>query len=171
MIPLPVGLSARLLIAAAFGACLFLVGMGVHKTFSDRKIARMEREMAEARADAAFALAEAERKARAMEAAWAQRLAEREGEYAEALKQRDHIVRDLAVAGDRLRNALAKYARDGGTATTPESAISDLRHRIETVGLLLAEADRLAEDSSRAADALRDELALCRGYVTSVAAK
>lgn len=187
MIPLPIaaalaripaGLALKAGLALAFAGCFFLIGMGVHKTFSDRAVAKLRVEMAEKEADyqrkyteAAQAQAAAEKAARDTERKWADELHTQELAYHAALRQRDRLVRDLAVAGDGLRDKLAAYTRGCDTASGSAAASSDLCHRVETLGVLLAERDRMAGESEQAADALRDELALCRGYAQVVSKK
>lgn len=169
MIPIPGGLTARLILGAAFALCFILVGMGTHKVFADRKIATIERNHAHEREQAALAAAAAQ--------AEQQRIGEQR--TADVLAALDKANADLAVthgalaaalrARDGLRNKLADYTRPREAGPDPAAARADLQHRVETLGLLLAELDELAGASSRAADTLRDELAACRAYARAIA--
>jgi hypothetical protein len=173
MIPLPPFLAAipaerlaKIVFGLGFALCFFLIGMGVHKTFSDRKIARLEKAQAEARAELNAQIAEAEQHARKVEAQWAADIRRVETEYFAALRQRDSIVRDLAVAGDGLRNRLDSLQQQAAAGST--STCRDVHKRVEALVLLLREVDDLAEESGRAADDLGSELALCRSYAQTV---
>lgn len=168
MAGIPAERLVRVAFALGFALCFFLIGMGVHKTFSDRKIARLERDFAEQRATLNAEVAKAEQHARMVEANRVAAVHKIETDYFAALVQRDHIVRDLAVAGDGLRNKLDAIIRDSQAASGPTSTCRDVHKRVETLGVLLREADGLAEESGRAADELRDELALCRAYAQTV---
>jgi hypothetical protein len=171
MIPIPwlTGLTGRLIIGAAFALCFVLVGMGAHKVFADRKIARLERDWAQERTAAASATAAAQLEARRIETAWRDHLAQREKEYAQNLAAQADRIRALDAAGGGLRQRLAAYTAAGSAADAAASACRDHQHRIETLGVLLAEADGLADESGRAADQLRDGLALCRAWAEEVA--
>ncbi len=170
-IPWLAGLTGRIVIAAAFAACFILVGMGAHKVFADRKIARMERDFATERAAAASATAAAELEARRIETAWRDHVAQREKEYAANLAAQAGRIRALDAAGSGLRQRLAAYTAASGAAAGATDACGDHQRRIETLGLLLAEADGLADESSRAADQLRDGLALCRAWGAEITAR
>jgi hypothetical protein len=173
MIPIPPFLAAipaerlaKIVFGLGFALSFFLIGMGAHKTFSDRKIARLEKERAEERAGLNAAIAEAEQHARKVESMWAADIKRVEAKYFAALRQRDSIVRDLAVAGDGLRNRLDALSQQAAAGAT--SACRDVHKRVETLVLLLREVDDLAEESGRAADDLGSELALCRAYAETV---
>lgn len=170
-VPWLAGLTGRIVIAAAFAACFILVGMGAHKVFSDRKIARMERDFATERAAAASATAAAQLQARQIETAWRDHIAQREKEYAANLAAQADRIRALDAAGSGLRQRLAAYTAAGNAAPGAAAACSDHQHRLETLGLLLAEVDTLADESSRAADQLRDGLALCRAWGEAITAR
>jgi hypothetical protein len=173
MIPMPpwlLGLAtekvAKVLIGLAFALCFFLIGMGAHKVFADRKIARMERDYAQQQATLNAELAKAEQHARETEARWRADSVRMETAYFAALTQRDGIVRQLHAAGTGLRNKLAAIEQQAAAGAS--STCGDVHHRVEALAVLLGEADSLAEESGRAADDLRDELALCRTYARSV---
>lgn len=169
MIPLPTGLTARLIIGAAFALCFTLLGMSIHKVYADRKVARLERDWNAERAAAASATAAAQLEARRIETAWRDHVTAREKEYADQLAAQADRIRALDAAGSGLRQRLAAFTAAGSTASGAADACRDHQHRIETLGLLLAEADGLADESGRAADQLRDGLALCRAWGAEIA--
>jgi uncharacterized protein (DUF4415 family) len=173
MIPIPPFLAAipadriaKIVFGLGFALCFFLIGMGVHKTFSDRKIARMEKEQAEARAELNAQIAEAEQHARKVEAEWIKDVRRVEEKYMAAIRQRDAVVRNLSVAGDGLQQRLTDLQQQAAAGST--SSCRDVHKRVETLVLLLREVDDLAEESGRAADDLGSELALCRAYAETV---
>lgn len=154
--------AARAAVMVALAACFLLIGMGVHKVFADRKIARMERDWATERAAAASATAAAQLQARQIETAWRDHVAQREKEYAANLAAQADRIRALDAAGSGLRQRLAAFTAASGAAQGAADACSGHQRRLETLGLLLAEADGLADESSREADRLRDVVELCR---------
>lgn len=175
MIPIPPGLAklpidmlVKVGIGLAFALCFFLIGMGAHKVFADRKIARMERDYAQQQAILNDEKAKAIQHARDTEARWRNDSVRMEGAYFTAIVQRDRIVRDLAVAGDGLRIQIKRLTSDSAAAAASSPACRDVHQRVETIGVLLAERDGMAEESERVADTLRDELSLCRAYAQSV---
>lgn len=164
MLPTAGGLTAKLIIAGVFAVSCFLLGMGTHKTVSDRKIAQLQRGWAEERTKAAEATAAAEADARRIEKGWRDHVAAREKEYALQLALRDDRMRRLAASNSSLQqhvDAFAKYTGPAGDSTRPCGNFQD---RLETLGVLLGERDRMAGESEQAADDLGDELRLCRGY-------
>lgn len=163
-------LVARAIIYAALAACFVLIGMGMHKVFADRKIARMERDWNAERAQAAAATAAAEAQARRIETAWRDHIAQREKDYAANLAVQADRIRALDAAGSGLRQRLAAFTAAGGAAPGAADACSAQQRRVETLGLLVAEADGLADESSREADRLRDLVELCRGYAATLSA-
>lgn len=165
MIPLPPWLTVKAVIGLAFAACFFLIGMGVHKTFSDRTLARKERDWARERADAAQKLADEEQKSRKRESEWIKHTAEKEREYAATLKKRDAVIRDQRAVASGLHDAIERARAHAAATATASPACRDVSQRVETLGVLLGERNRMATESEREADDLRDELALCRGYV------
>lgn len=167
-VPWLTGLAGRIIIAAAFAACFVLVGIGTHKVIADRKIARMERDWATERAAAASATAAAQLEARRIETAWRDHVAAREKEYAANLAAQANRIRALDAAGSGLRERLAAFTAAGSATGPAADACRDQQRRVETLGLLLAEADGLADESGRAADQLRDGLALCRAWAEEV---
>jgi hypothetical protein len=175
MIPIPPWMAGfatdkivKLAFALGFALCFFLIGMGVHKTFSDRKIARMERDWAEQRAVAAEAYAQAERTARETERHWQENVQALEAEHRRALDNRDRLVRDLRIVGNGLRNKLDGIVAASQASAASGSACGDVHKQAATLGVLLREADGLAEESGLAADALGDDLRTCRAYVEAV---
>lgn len=162
---LPVIPWVRFAIVAAFALSCVLAGMGIHKTFSDRKIARLKLAHAERLAEANAALAKAIQDARDKETRWRDELAKKERESAEAIAVRDARIRDLVAAGSGLRNRIAAFVDSGKPTEAATAAERSLHHQVETLGVLLREVDELAEESAGAADVLRDELELCRGYI------
>lgn len=109
MIPLPAGLTAKWIVYAAFALCFTLVGMGVHKTFSDRKIAKINAEFSAYKEKAATEALEMERDYRAKEevlnALWA-KLAEQDKARYAALNARFNSLRnELAATRDKLKAA------------------------------------------------------------------
>lgn len=158
--------AVKIAFGLGFALCFFLIGMGVHKTFSDRRIAQMERDAAIKEANLNAAVARAEHDARETEARWRNDSVRMEAAYFAAIVQRDRIVRDLAVTGNGLRNKLAAIEQQAAAGAT--SACGDVHKRVETLAVLLGEVDSLAEESGRAADDLREELSLCRTYAKSV---
>ena len=164
----PASIAARLLIVATFSVCMMLIGAGAHKVLTDRKIAQMERDFATKYAASEKARADAEQEARQREREFRDSVKEKVSEYHAAIKQRDRVLRDLSAAGNGLRERIAELTGDSRTAAATDPANRHLYARVETLGLLLAEADGLAEASSREADELRDELSLCREYITIV---
>jgi hypothetical protein len=175
MIPIPPFLAAipaerlaKIVFGLGFALCFFLIGMGVHKTFSDRKIAQMERDWAEQKTAAAEAYAQAERSARETERRWQEDVQALEAKYRSALRQRDRVVHDLRVAGAGLRSTIDGLVAASQASATADPACRDVHKRVEVVGVLLTEVDGLAEESGIAADGLREELALCRTYVEAV---
>lgn len=174
MISLPFAvpqISAKLIFGVAFALCFALIGMGIHKTFSDRKIARMEKTHAELVAKLHRDRADAEAEAREIEQQWRNKVTLQEADYMAAMAQRDHIVRDLVIVGNGLRNKLSQLTSNSQAAAAASPACRDVHKRVETLAVLLDEADRMAEESGRAADDLGNELRLCRGYVEAVTKK
>jgi hypothetical protein len=159
------------IVVIVFAASCILIGAGTHKVFADRKIARMERDWATERAAAASATAAAQLEARRIETAWRDHVAQREKEYADNLAAQADRIRALDAAGSGLRERLAAFTAAGRAAPGAANACGDYQRRIETLGLLLAEADALADESSRAADQLRDGLALCRAWGAEITAR
>lgn len=119
-----------------------------------------------AKAEAARQAADAE--ARRIETAWRDHVAQREREYRDAVNVRNARIAELSVAGDRLRSAVDHFVRASSTSSDPGAACGDLRGRVETLGVLVREADELAGQCTEAADRTRDSLALCRGYTESL---
>jgi hypothetical protein len=170
-VPWLTGLAGRLIIAAALAACFMLIGMGAQRVLSDRTIARLQRDFESERARAATLVASAERDARRIETAWRDHVAQREKDYAAQLAAQADRIAALDVAGAGLRQRLAAYTAAGRPAPGAADACGSHQHRIEALGLLLAEADGLADESSRAADRLRDGLELCRAWGQAVSAR
>jgi phage host-nuclease inhibitor protein Gam len=170
-IPWLTGLAGRLIIGAALAACFVLIGMGAQKVLSDRTIARMQRDYEAERARAAGLVAAAEHEARRIETEWRDPVAQTERDYAANLAAQAERIAALDAAGNGLRQRLAAYTRAGGTTPAATDACGSHQRRIETLGLLLAEADGLADESSRAADQLRDGLELCRAWGQAVMAR
>lgn len=165
------GLTARLIIGAAFAVSFMLLGMGTHKVFTDRKIARMERDWATERAAAATVAATAQAEARRIETAWRDHVSQREKEYAANMAAQTARVRALDAAGVGLRQQLAAYTAAGSGAESATDAVRRLQHRVETLGLLLDERDAMAGESERDADELTGVVALCRAYGDEVGAR
>ncbi|HQR12809.1 MAG TPA: hypothetical protein PLW68_15920 [Casimicrobiaceae bacterium] len=163
--------AARAAVMVALAACFVLIGMGTHKVFADRKIARMERDWNAERAAAAAATAAAEANARRIETAWRDHVAQREKDYAANLARQADRIRALDAAGSGLRQRLAAYTGAGSPAPGAADACGAERRRTETLGLLVAEADGLADESSREADRLRDLVGLCRGWAEALTAR
>lgn len=112
ILPPMFGLSSvawRLVVGAAFASCFILIGMGVHKTFSDRKIAKMQAEFSDYKEKAAQKALEVEREYREKEAALQAISASLHAQDAAALRAlnaRFSSLRDeLAATRDKLKAA------------------------------------------------------------------
>lgn len=168
MIPLPSGIWLKVAIGAAIFASGSAVGWGIKATLSDRVIAQMERDYANERTTAAEATAKAEADARRIEKGWRDHVASRERDFAQELAHRDRRIADLASSrGGLLKHieALARYTGPTGDSARPCGYVQD---RLEAAGVLLGEADGLAEESARYADDVGEELRLCRGYAEAL---
>jgi hypothetical protein len=134
-----------------------------------------ERKYGEAVADwnAAVAKAEqqtsaAEAEARRTETAWRDHVSQREKEYRDDKAATTAALAAERVSNGRLRDAVDHFVRASGPAGDPGTTCGDLRGRVETLGLLVREADSLAGECAAAADRTRDSFALCRGYADAL---
>lgn len=159
---------AKLLFGLGFAVCFFLLGMGVHKVFADRKLIQQQVRMEKMYADAQKARADAEADARQREDELKRRVAVQTAQQIADADRSTRAIGALNAANGQLRQQIDRYTRDGQAAATSCAAASDVQQRIATLGVLLGEADGLAADSAVAADTLRDQLSLCRGYVKAV---
>ncbi len=148
----------------------FIAGMATHKVFADRKVARIEAEHATQRAEqeaaARRALEDAERRAAEVQS----RLAKMEARYVKDLQAKDRAIAALNAAGASLRERLAAYtaAASGDVPANCKAPVRDLQDRIEGLGVAVARLDEFAERTATYAEAVSDELRLCRAYATEV---
>jgi hypothetical protein len=84
------------------------------------------------------------------------------------VKVRDGRIATLNATNGKLQQRIAALASSGGSAEDSPSAASHLRNRLEALGPLVGELDSFAGEVSKYADALRDELMLCRQYAQAI---
>lgn len=156
-------LTSRLLWLGVVGFSAWIGGIATHKVWADRKIAQMEAAFAEERAAEAAALQQAVERGAALD----RRIRELEVKHDAERKKLESTISSLTASGASLRQQLAAYtsSRD---ASSPEATIRDLRHRVETLGVLVGEFDQFAEESAREVERVSSELRLCREYVEEV---
>ena len=168
MIPLPSGLMLKAIIGVVVFASGAAVGWGARGTIAERDIAELEKGYADERTKAATASAEKSEEYRKISEAYRRRLAQQEREFADTLAPRDDRLKRLAASNDILSkhwNAVAKYSGPTGDTTRPCGYVQD---RLEAVGILARERDRMAVESEGYADDVGDELRYCRGYADSL---
>jgi len=156
------------LIASVSGG---LIGYGVKNTIAKAEIAELEKGYADERTKAATASAEKSEEYRKISEAYRRRLAQQEREFADPLVPRDDRIKRLAASNDILSkhwDAVAKYSGPTGDTTRPCGYVQD---RLEAVGILARERDRMAVESEGYADDVGDELRYCRGYADSLKVK
>ena len=145
-----------------------LIGYGVKNTIAKAEIAELEKGYADERTKAAQASAEKSEEYRKISEAYRRRLAQQEREFADTLAPRDDRIKRLAASNDVLSkhwDAIAKYSGPTGDTTRPCGHVQD---RLEAVGILAGERDRMAVESEGYADDVGDELRYCRGYADSL---
>jgi hypothetical protein len=100
MIPIPTGLPLKLIAYGVLACSLILIGMGIHKTFSDRKIRALQNEFGAYREAATAAALVQEQMFRAKEAALM-------GVAEDERKKSSAALRALGLKFERLRDELA----------------------------------------------------------------
>jgi chromosome segregation ATPase len=123
------------------------------------------------RASAAEISRQAEKAAREREQdlqAKVNQLEEKDANSAAEIAKRDARINSLAAAGRVLNDRLSDFTRARGRPEDSCPAAVDLQNRVETLGLLVREADRAAEEVGRYADDIGDELRTCRAYADAV---
>ena len=158
--------NLKLYLFGAAAAAVFAFGWMVKGAFTDYQIASMEAAYADERALAAEHAALNEAKFREVETNWRARVDAAQEEAAAAIKVRDGRIAAVNATNGKLQQRIAHLIETSGTPTDPGSAISDLSKRVATLGSLVGELDSFAGQVVEVADTLRDELSLCRQYVT-----
>jgi hypothetical protein len=154
-----------------YAGCVVVVfgsGWYVHGVFTGHKILKLEAAYANERTLAAEHAAAQEAKSREVETSWRARVDAAQKEAADAVKVRDGRIATLNATNGKLQQRIAALASSGGSAEDSPSAASHLRNRLEALGPLVGELDSFAGEVSKYADALRDELMLCRQYAQAI---
>jgi hypothetical protein len=147
---------ARVIAAAVVAACLFFAGMATHKLFSDRKIARLQAAQAATLLEWQAQAAQAERQARAHEAALQAAVDSARQEANDAAQAAARDAAELARANaalvvvhadaGRLRRDLAAYA--GGPGRADADSLAACRARAERLATALADGGELLGEST-----------------------
>lgn len=152
MIP-PILIAA--LVAAAIG---FIGGWHFGGLGPEKSLAELRQELADAKTQATEA-------ARKIETTWAARVAEADHDHAQRAAALADSLDAARADGERMRSTIAAYAKRPATGAAPAACPPD--DRASTLGDLLAEADRLAEESSRAADTEGERLRTLQAWVAA----
>jgi hypothetical protein len=164
----------HLIVVAIVGLLLAIVyGRGVANANArwEAKMAQAEMRWAEERAKADKERADTEAKYRAQENSWRQQLDEKATLYAALEINHQELQRKSTASRNELLNHITRLVKASSATPVTYAAGGNLRGAVETLGLLLAERDGMAEESERTADVLRDQLDLCRSYTQIVSSQ
>lgn len=158
--------QVALLVAAGF-----FLGAATWKVIKDGQIATLKQGFAQERQATAESHAKAADEARKREQDLQSKVNELEAKDANSaveIARRDARIKSLVATGSVLNAKLAAYTAPRGRAEDSCPAAVDLQNRVETLGLLVAERDRMAGESEQYADDVGDELRTCRAYSQTV---